>query len=138
MDIFGGLRKLLGIQQSQPQRPQAVREEIPDITVDPTGRLPYSARTPELARQGNAYTANPTAPEFIGVDPAQFGYPADNTVRPMQPIQPNYGGVSGAVNPVWQQQQGMGISNPLGISRRNGGPTPEPLPAFAEILKRLR
>lgn len=28
------------------------------------------------------YAANPMSPEFIGVDPAQFGYPPDNTVRP--------------------------------------------------------
>jgi len=95
MDIFGGLRKLLGIQEEQ----SAQRPVQPMIQSEQPNELEASEQS-------------------------------------MQ--QPNYGGVSGSVNPVWQQQQGMGISNPLGISRRNGGPTPEPLPAFAEILKRLR
>ena len=52
-----------------------------EITVDPTGRSPYSARTPELARLGNQYVANPYNRKFIGVDPKQFGYPADNASR---------------------------------------------------------
>ena len=56
----------------------------PEITVDPSGRMPYSARTPELARLGNQYTANPTANRFLGVDPAQFGYPADNSVNALK------------------------------------------------------
>lgn len=51
----------------------------PDITYDPTGHIPYSARTPELAQLGNQYVANPTAPQFRGVDPAIFGFPADNS-----------------------------------------------------------
>lgn len=56
----------------------------PEITVDPTGRIPYTARTQQLAEQGNRYTANPTSPEFLGVDPAQFGYPADDGQNGLQ------------------------------------------------------
>lgn len=78
-DIVGALGRLLGRHkpEAQPQVPQ----QRPDITLDPSGSVPYSARTPELAKMGNRYTANPTSPEFLGVDPAQFGYPEDNTVR---------------------------------------------------------
>ena len=54
----------------------------PEISLDPTGREPYSAKTPELMRLGNQYGANPTSPRFIGVDPAQFGYPLEKGAQP--------------------------------------------------------
>lgn len=59
---------------------------VPDITYNPNPNtnVPYSAHTPALARLGNQYVANPTAPQFRGVDPALFGFPADNTAyRPV-------------------------------------------------------
>ena len=33
-------------------------------------------------RLGNQYGANPTSPRFIGVDPAQFGYPLEKGAQP--------------------------------------------------------
>ena len=123
MDIFGGLRKLLGIQEERPQLPQnaqprqrVTEDSIPVNTA--RGQMPLSSVEPGQAWSNPETGYSPTGDNF------QL---------------PNYGAVYGAVNPVWQQQQGMGISNPMGISRRNGGPTPEPLPqSFSEILKRLR
>lgn len=53
----------------------------PDITYDPTGRAPYSARTPEMAQLGNIYVQNPMDPRVQHMDPKYFGFPADNTVR---------------------------------------------------------
>jgi hypothetical protein len=41
-----------------------------------------------LPQQAQAYNANPTAPQWLGVDPSIFGYPPDNTVRPMPQMQP--------------------------------------------------
>ena len=102
MDLLGNLKKLLGIQgpqnaqpiaqriQSQAVARQPMQPEAPDITVDPTGRIPYSARTPELARLGNQYVANPTDSRFLGVDPAQFGFPADELGRNFNNITPGY------------------------------------------------
>lgn len=40
---------------------------------------------PDLAQQ---YAQDPTNPQFLGVDPAQFGYPVDNTVQSQQQTQP--------------------------------------------------
>lgn len=81
----------------------------PDITYDPTGRTPYSARTPELARLGNQYVANPTAPQFLGVDPALFGFPADNTARRPMIQTP---GITGASNPLEQLRRGGTFYSP--------------------------
>ena len=74
-DFYGGGR---------PGRDPKYQGYAPEITVDPTGRIPYTARTQQLAEQGNRYTANPTSPEFLGVDPAQFGYPADDGQNGLQ------------------------------------------------------
>ena len=90
-------------------------QDTPDITYNPNPNvdIPYSARTPELAQMGNRYTTNPTGQEFLNVDPAQFGYPADNTAQ-----QPQGNARVGAFN---QRQGMMPPANPL-----------------ADILKRLR
>lgn len=57
----------------------------PDITYNPNPNksIPYSAKTPAAAKQGNAYVKDPTNPKFKGVDPAKFGFPADKTVKPV-------------------------------------------------------
>lgn len=47
----------------------------------------------QLAQQ---YAQNPQAPQFRGVDPAQFGYPADNSGSQLQVRQPAYGAALGA------------------------------------------
>lgn len=67
----------------QPQ-PQSVS---PDITYNPNPHtnIPYSVHDPRLVALGNQYVANPTAQQFLGVDPAIFGFPADNTVVPPPP-----------------------------------------------------
>jgi hypothetical protein len=52
----------------------------PDITYSPT-QMPYSAPSKHLAQLGNLYTQYPMAPQWKGVDPSLFGYPADNTTR---------------------------------------------------------
>ena len=41
------------------------------------GESPLAPTPPDLAAE---YAADPTNPKFNGVDPAQFGYPADNTL----------------------------------------------------------
>lgn len=71
--VFGG--------GQHPSVPQAA--SAPDITYNPNPNtnVPYSAHTPQLAKLGNQYVANPTSPRFRGVDPMLFGFPADNTVR---------------------------------------------------------
>lgn len=75
------------VQKAQPQATPV--QSPPDITVDPTGHTPYSASTPQLAMMGNRYTADPTNPEFRGIDPALFGYPADISAQSPTPGRPN-------------------------------------------------
>lgn len=77
------------LQKAKPMLPMAkkalpmYRGFPPDITYNPSGRSAYSARTPELAKMGNRYVANPYADEFLGVDPKVFGFPEDRSARPM-------------------------------------------------------
>lgn len=104
--MFDGLRKILGLDtgstQKLPSRPyvnpqprQASDQQLPEITYNPNPNtnIPYSAHSVEEAQLGNRYTQNPTSPEFLGVDPARFGYPEDRAVRPrnslnvMQPFE---------------------------------------------------
>jgi len=94
-----------GKQQQQMQRPQqaAPQAPAPDITYNPSpnANVPFSARTPEMAQMGNRYTANPTSPEFIGVDPQQFGYPEDMTARPQIPVMQNRQNLQSFNDPEW-------------------------------------
>lgn len=96
--MFGSaLKRLLGVDK-------------PDITYNPNPNtnIPYSTRSPQDARLGNRYVANPTGSEFLGVDPARFGFPADNTVK----IQPqlrigNQASQQQSIGPVRRPYPGM-------------------------------
>lgn len=67
--------------------------------------------TGEASQQSAAqrYATNPTSPEFLNVDPAQFGYPADNTTQ----------------SPAQSPAQSLGQSQAtLGASTTNSGISP--------------
>jgi hypothetical protein len=83
--MFGGLRKLLGIEDHQQPHgnPAQVIQAVSHANVGIPGEFhqPQGGRQIPDPQQAMAtrYAANPTSPEFLGVDPAQFGYPADDS-----------------------------------------------------------
>lgn len=78
----GALQRILG--QTPPARTAPLSQQAqPDITYNPNPNtnIPYSAHSVQDAQLGNQYVANPRDPRFLGIDPARFGFPADNTAR---------------------------------------------------------
>lgn len=89
MSLINHLEQLLGLAKAQPRDPK-YQGYAPEITYNPNPNtnIPYSSHSIDEANLGNRYTANPTAKEFLGVDPARFGYPEDKAVRPQLRVQP--------------------------------------------------
>lgn len=99
------------MQHVQPLPQPQAQGQVPDITYNPNPNvdIPYSAHTPQLAQLGNLYTANPTAPQFRGIDPGLFGYPADGP---------------GGVNPNDMFRVLQGTPTPLGNPLQHQGSLP--------------
>jgi hypothetical protein len=104
-------------------RDPASQGYAPEITYNPNPNtnLPYSSHSMEDALLGNEYVKNPRDPKFIGVDPARFGFPADDTVRPIEVKYPR-------VNP----QTGYYKAGPQQLEAFN------PMSAFPEVPNRIK
>jgi len=84
MDLLGNLKRLLNIQDAPK----------PTVVAGRTVRPGYedAARKYEAAFARN----DVNSPDILGQDPANFGYPAEQT--------PNTNQILGSVNPLWQKQ----------------------------------
>jgi len=83
MDLLGNLKKLLGIQAPQNAQPIAQR-----IQSQASPRQAQRVVKPGYEDAAQRYEAafdrgELNSPDIIGVDPASFGYPADQTVSPL-------------------------------------------------------
>lgn len=88
-DIAKGLMGMAGQTSKDPKN----QGYAPEITHNPNmnTNIPYSAHSIEEANLGNRYTANPTSSEFLGIDPARFGYPEDKAQPQGLRVRQNYG-----------------------------------------------
>lgn len=106
MDLFQLLGGILNKKQEQIQRPQGRALAQP-------ARKVMTTRNPQAEAYEQAFDRGDyNSPDIIGVDPAQFGYPEDNTFRQSGRQTPNAGPINGSLNPMWQQQKGFTPYNP--------------------------
>lgn len=117
MNFLQSLGTLLGQHQKKLQAGQAATQQLGNNSP-----------------QAQQYAANPTAPQFRGVDPAQFGYPADNSGQQLQ-VAPNHYAANLGV-PYGQLPQGNqynpGFTPAQGSAGRRAFPqlqTRNPIPA---------
>ena len=87
MDFLGNLKRLLGIQDAQK-------------TTVINGRTVKPGYEDAAQKYEAAFARNDlNSPDIIGVDPANFGYPAE-----VAPQRANTNQILGSVNPIWQRQ----------------------------------
>lgn len=108
-----------GHHPQMPQAPAQNNQKLPTAGA-PINRIDPQASSPIPSFMGNRYAQNPQSPEFRGVDPSIFGYPADNTVAPRAPFASPYNPVNGG---------GAPIQPPIGVD--------ELLPAYTYNLPKL-
>lgn len=96
-DLGNLLRSMMGmkeehgkqpVQQQQAAQPQQQKQTIPVGQKIPQNFMDsYSPQTRVLAQ---IYNQNPMDPRVAHIDPAMFGYAADNTARSLSPLPPQH------------------------------------------------